>query len=391
MAQKAYLAVDMGASSGRARAGTVRRQAVANWKRSTASKTARWRSTATSIGTCSDNGRTSARACGPPAASRGDTIASVGVDTWGVDFGLLGRGDELLGNPYHYRDSRTNGMMEKAFGMVGRDQIFRHTRLAVHAVQHALPTAGHEAGRLAAVGRRRVVPDGPRPVPLADDGREVQRNDRRQHDPVLQSGQGRLGDRAAGQFSLPTRILGKIAPPARRLGPLRANLAAETGLAAAKVVLPGSHDTASAVMAVPAHSHPGQRPDWCYISLGTWALMGIESPQPLVNDAVLKLNFTNEGGVGGTTRLLKNITGLWLVQECRRVWNQAGGNLDWEALNQLRRGPAAACGRSSIPTPPISWPRPTCPRPFAPSAARAARPCPSRRAPCCGAPWRASP
>jgi rhamnulokinase len=137
------------------------------------------------------------------------------------------------------------------------------------------------------------------------------------------------------QFSLPTRILGKIAPPGTTLGPLRANLAAETGLAAAKVVLPGSHDTASAVMAVPAHSHPGQKPDWCYISLGTWALMGIESPQPLVNDAVLKLNFTNEGGVGGTTRLLKNITGLWMVQECRRIWNQAGGNFDWEALNQL--------------------------------------------------------
>jgi rhamnulokinase len=112
-------------------------------------------------------------------------------------------------------------------------------------------------------------------------------------------------------------------------------VAAESGLGAAKVVLPGTHDTASAVMAVPAQSRPGQRPDWCYISLGTWALMGIESPRPVVSDAVLKLNFTNEGGVGGTTRLLKNITGLWLVQECRRVWNLGGENLDWEALNRL--------------------------------------------------------
>jgi rhamnulokinase len=112
-------------------------------------------------------------------------------------------------------------------------------------------------------------------------------------------------------------------------------VAAECGLPSTKVVLPGTHDTASAVAAVPARSQPGARPDWCYISLGTWALMGIESPQPLINDAVLKLNFTNEGGVGGTTRLLKNITGLWLVQECRRVWNQAGENLDWESLNQL--------------------------------------------------------
>ena len=137
------------------------------------------------------------------------------------------------------------------------------------------------------------------------------------------------------KFSLPTRILGKITQPGTTLGPLRSNLAAETGLGTTKVVLPGTHDTASAVMAVPAASKPGQRPDWCYISLGTWALMGIESPQPVVNDAVLKLNFTNEGGVGGTTRLLKNITGLWLIQECRRVWNQAGANLDWDALTQL--------------------------------------------------------
>jgi len=112
------------------------------------------------------------------------------------------------------------------------------------------------------------------------------------------------------------------------------------------VVLPGTHDTASAVMAVPAHSRPGVRPDWCYVSLGTWALMGIESPKPVINDSVLKLNFTNEGGIGGTTRLLKNITGLWLVQECRRVWNHAGANLDWEALNQLSA--AAAPLRSFI-------------------------------------------
>jgi rhamnulokinase len=119
------------------------------------------------------------------------------------------------------------------------------------------------------------------------------------------------------------------------LGPLRKNLAAETSLGAMQVVLPGTHDTASAVMAVPAASQPGKRPDWCYISLGTWALMGIESPKPVVTDQVLKLAFTNEGGVGGTTRLLRNIAGLWLVQECRRIWNQSGGNLSWDDLNKL--------------------------------------------------------
>jgi rhamnulokinase len=140
------------------------------------------------------------------------------------------------------------------------------------------------------------------------------------------------------KFALPAGILGRIEQPGAKLGPLRANLAAERGLSAAEVVLPGSHDTASAVMAVPAHSHPGRRPDWCYISLGTWALMGVESPQPVVNDQVLQLNFTNEGGVGQTIRLLKNICGLWLVQECRRIWNQSGRQWHWEDLNQLSVG-----------------------------------------------------
>ena len=86
---------------------------------------------------------------------------------------------------------------------------------------------------------------------------------------------------------------------------------------------------------MPAVSQPGKTPDWCYISLGTWALMGIESPRPVINDKVLELNFTNEGGVGDTIRLLKNITGMWLVQECRRTWNQAGEDWDWGDLNRL--------------------------------------------------------
>jgi rhamnulokinase len=105
-----------------------------------------------------------------------------------------------------------------------------------------------------------------------------------------------------------------------------------TGLRDVKVVAPGTHDTASAVMAVPAASKPGSRPDWCYISSGTWSLMGVETAAPIVNDKCLALNFTNEGGVGGTTRVLKNICGLWMVQECRRVWAKEGVTYSWEHL-----------------------------------------------------------
>ncbi len=104
-------------------------------------------------------------------------------------------------------------------------------------------------------------------------------------------------------------------------------MANDTGLNNVDVILPGTHDTASAVMAVPAASVPGSKPNWCYISSGTWSLMGVESPEPIVSDRCRELNFTNEGGVGGTVRVLKNITGLWIVQECRRIWRQAGHDM----------------------------------------------------------------
>ena len=137
------------------------------------------------------------------------------------------------------------------------------------------------------------------------------------------------------KFGLPTRILGRIAQPGERLGQVRQSVAEATGLRNVDVVLPGTHDTASAVMAVPAASRPGEMPDWCYISSGTWSLMGVETPAPVVTELCSRLNFTNEGGVGGTTRLLKNIAGLWLVQECRRVWKQGGAEFGWSHLVDL--------------------------------------------------------
>jgi rhamnulokinase len=339
MAQKAYLAVDMGASSGRHVLGLFdgeRLQLEEVYRFENGPIEAAGRLYWDLLGQWS-HVRQGLRAA---AANRGDNIASIGVDTWGVDFGLLGRGDELLGSPYHYRDSRTNGMMEKAFGIVSRQDIFRHTGLQFMQLNTlyqllAMKLAGSPLLDIAE--SLLMVPDLFHWLLTGVKCNEMTEASTSQfYNPVKGDWAVELLDR----FSLPARILGKIAQPGTTLGPLRAAVAAEAGLANAQVVLPGSHDTASAVMAVPAHSRPGVRPDWCYISLGTWALMGIESPEPVVNDSVLKHNFTNEGGVGGTIRLLKNITGLWLVQECRRVWNQAGENLDWEMLNQLSAGAA---------------------------------------------------
>ena len=345
MAEKAYLAVDIGASSGRHvlglfDGGQLRLEEVYRFENGGVEAAGRlqW----DLLGQWSHI-RQGLRAA---AAKCGDRVASVGVDTWGVDFGLLGRGDELLGNPYCYRDSRTNDTMPKAFGIVSREEIFRHTGLQFmqfNTLFQLLAMKLSGSPLLDIAESLLMMPDLFHWLLTGVKSNEMTDASTSQcYDPV----KGDWATELLGKFSLPARILGPITQPGTTLGPLRASVAAECGLSSAKVVLPGTHDTASAVMAVPAHSQPGVRPDWCYVSLGTWALLGIESPRPVINDTVLKLNFTNEGGIGGTTRLLKNITGLWLVQECRRVWNHAGVNLDWEALNQLSA--AAAPLRSFI-------------------------------------------
>jgi rhamnulokinase len=335
MADKAYLAIDMGASSGRHVIGRfdgekLRLEEVYRFENGPVDVVGRlhWNLLGLWSHVCQGM-RAAARSL--PAGN----IRSVGVDTWGVDFGLLGPGDELLGNPYHYRDSRTNGMLEKAFALVGREEIFRHTGLQFMQLNTLYQLLAMKLGGsplLDAAKTFLMMPDLFHWLMTGVKCNEMTEASTSQfYDPR----QGGWATALLEQFGLPTAMLGHIEPPGTNLGRLRAGVAAETGLSATEVILPGSHDTASAVMAVPAQSCPGQRPDWCYISLGTWALMGVESPVPVVNDKVLALNFTNEGGVGNTTRLLKNISGLWLVQECRRIWNQGGRQWDWEDLNQL--------------------------------------------------------
>src|SRR5262249_31307172 len=129
------------------------------------------------------------------------------------------------------------------------------------------------------------------------------------------------------KFGLPARILGNIVPPGTELGPLRSKIASDTGLSSVPVIATATHDTGAAVAAVPA-----QGKNWAFISSGTWSLMGAEIDAPLMNEEVRAVNFTNEGGVGGTIRFLKNIAGLWLVQECRRAWDRDGQKFRYDEL-----------------------------------------------------------
>lgn len=254
-------------------------------------------------------------------------LAGVGVDTWGVDFGLLGHDGTLVGLPVHYRDGRTDGVMEKAFEVLGRQHIFARTGIQFMQFNtlfqlYAMKLAG--APQLDVAARLLFTPD------LFNywfTGRQVS------EESIASTSQ--FWDPRAGAWALdlleglglPTDILPEVVAPGSVVGELRADLAAAAGVGALPVISPGSHDTASAVAAVPAVGD-----DHVYISSGTWSLMGMESPEPIIDQRTLALNFTNEGGVCGRIRFLKNIMGLWLVQQTRRSYQRAGEDLSYDAL-----------------------------------------------------------
>jgi rhamnulokinase len=269
------------------------------------------------------------------AVRHGGGVASVGVDTWGVDFSFLTADDALLANPVCYRDPRTRGMLAAAERIVPREEIFAATGLQfmeINSLYQLLALRDRRAPVLEAADRLLMIPD------LFHWLLSGQRSNERTNATTSQCFDPRAGDWAfelLERFGLPRRIFGPVIEPGTDLGPLRPEVAAETGLGATRVLVPGTHDTASAVVAVPAAEPPSSRPDWCYVSLGTWALIGAELDRPLVTPECLALNFTNEGGVGGTTRLLKNVCGLWLVQQCRAAWRRQGKEWTWDQLTAL--------------------------------------------------------
>jgi len=333
MRTKTYLAVDVGASSGRVLAGSF------DGKRVALREVRRFDNGPTQVGR-----RLYWRTfqlwadvlAGLRAAREsGGEIASVGVDAWGVDFGLLDPQDELLAAPVAYRDDRTRGMFEAAFALVPRAEIFAATGvqfMELNTLYQLLAAQRLGSPPLDKAARMLMIPD------LFHWMLTGEKSNESTNASTTQLLDPRTGDWAwslIDRLGLPRRIFGPLSPPGTRLGRLLPHVERETGLQGVEVVLPATHDTASAVLAAPAARGCGGPPDWCYISSGTWSLMGIESPVPLITDEAMAANYTNEGGAGGTTRVLKNISGLWLVQECRRQWALAGRRYDWDELTRL--------------------------------------------------------
>lgn len=265
------------------------------------------------------------------AIARHGLPASLGVDTWGVDFALLGRGDVLLGNPRHYRDPHTEGIPEEAFRRVPRETIFRQTGIQFMRINSLFQLLALQRDRspiLEAAQHLLFMPDlfhfwfsGVKSNEYTDASTS------QFLDPVTRTWAAQLWN----DFQLPPGLLGTLIEPGTRLGVVRPSVAQEIGISeSVPVVVPATHDTAAAVAAVPARGD-----DWCYVSSGTWSLMGVETSRPVIDERSLRFNFTNEGGVSGTTRLLKNIMGLWLVQECRRAWEREGRAYSYEDLVRL--------------------------------------------------------
>ena len=264
------------------------------------------------------------------AKQYGKSLVSLGVDTWGVDYVLIDQRGELLGLPHQYRDPRTTGMedavarrmpKEKVYGITGIQFMFFNTLLQLQSeVESGSPA-------LANAHRLLFTPD---LINYWLTGRAVNEYTIASTSQLLDARTRTWSRRLAKAMGIPPRIFGDIVPPGTVVGDVLTAVREETGLPRLRVIAPGCHDTASAVAAVPARGN-----DHVYLSSGTWSLMGVETDQPVINAKSFRYNFTNEGGIDGRIRLLKNICGLWLQQECKRVWDKQGKRFTYEQLGDL--------------------------------------------------------
>ena len=274
------------------------------------------------------------------AKAFGPHFEAIGVDTWGVDYVLIDPEGRVLGYPYHYRDARTDGMMAKAFAIVPKEELYRTAGIQFqpfNTVFQLLAESERELNLLNIGGTVLLMPDYLNYVLSGVKKAEFTiASTTSLVNPRTRDWSRDLIDR----FGFPGSIFPPIVEPGTRLGAILPSLATATGIDPATAVYASAgHDTASAVVSVPACGA-----NWAFLSSGTWSLMGVEVTSPLLTDDAMNFNFTNEGGIRGTTRFLKNIIGLWPVQECRRYWAENGREFSYAHLADLAReeGPVEA-------------------------------------------------
>ena len=263
--------------------------------------------------------------------TEGITLTSIGVDTWGCDVAFFGKDGELIGLPYCYRDPHTDGAMERYFAeCMPSQELYERTGIQFMPFNtlFQLDTIRRE-NKDAFAGADKVLfmPDA-LVYMLTDEA--VMEQTVASTSQMLNPQTGDLDTKILASIGMSRERFGRLVKPGERVGVLSPKVQEMTGLGPVPVVAVGSHDTASAVAAIPAEDG-----NYAYLSCGTWSLLGIESPAPIINEASFRHNFTNEGGLDGTIRFLKNITGLWLMEQCRKEWTEGQVPTDVNALNAL--------------------------------------------------------
>ncbi len=266
-------------------------------------------------------------------------LSSIGVDTWGVDFGLIARDGTVLGNPVAYRDSRTEGMIEHAFGLMPKKELYQLTGiqfLQFNTLFQLLSMVKNSSPLLEVAENLLFMPD---LFNYLMTGEVVSEYTIASTSQMLDAGKKVWADPVLEALGLPRSLMPSIVEPGHIVGRLRSNICSETGLQVVDVVAPACHDTASAVVAV-----PGKGSNWAYLSSGTWSLLGTEEDAPIINGLSLKNNFTNEGGLNGKIRFLRNNMGLWLLARCRHAWAEDGQVTDYDSLlDQAAESPPFKC------------------------------------------------
>jgi len=328
--QKVYLAVDLGASSGRVIAGILEQgklelNVIHRFENSAVKVHDSLQWDVLSLWKEIQQGLRI-------AGNQYEKVEAIGVDTWGVDYVLVDQSNQLTGVARCYRDNRNQGMTERAFEIVPREEIFEATGLQFMDINTlyqllAARLANDPALEIAdgfmmmgdffhwlLTGKRSIEATNASTTQLLD--------------PRTKSWRFDLIER----FNLPSRLFTDVVEPGTNLGNIQDSVASTTGLQNVPVIVPATHDTASAVLAVPAENFAPANPSWCYISSGTWSLMGCEVKDARINSKCSELNFTNERGVSGSTRLLKNIGGLWIFQQIRKSMQRRNQAHDWAEM-----------------------------------------------------------
>jgi len=258
------------------------------------------------------------------AREPGKPIRSIGVDSWGVDYGLIDAEGKLIEDPVCYRDPRTHDVMNEVFTKTPRKEIFQRTGIQSLEFNTLFQLYAHDkAGIPESATKLLMIPD---LINLFLTGRAVTEYTNATTTQMLNAKTRNWDRELIERLGLPARLLQELVHAGTELGLMDPPLAHELNLQGVRVVAPATHDTASAVAGTPLED------GWAYISSGTWSLVGIERAEPLICEEVARQNLTNEGGVFGTTRFLKNVMGLWILESCRKEWVQQGLNLDYDSL-----------------------------------------------------------